>query len=188
MVAVGRIIRPHGNRGQVVVESETDFGETRFAAGSTLYARRGDAVEALVVESGRAHNGRWVVGFEGMASIDDAEARRGQELRIPPDAIHELGPNTFYAHDLVGCEVVTTAGTAIGAVTRVDIAAGPPMLVVGHDREPRSGERGEDVLVPFIDAICRHVDVARKRIEIDPPVGLIEVNERSGLRRSSDDR
>ena len=178
MVAVGRIIRPHGNRGKVVVDPETDFGDERFAAGSTLYAHRGDTVEALTVESGRAHDGRWIVGFTGLASIDDAEAWRGQELRIPADAVRELGPNTFYAHDLVGCEVVTTAGQVLGAVTQVDLPGGRPMLVVGKDA----------VLVPFIDAICRHVDVTKKRIEIDPPAGLIEVNQRAGLRRSGDDR
>ena len=174
MVAVGRIVRPHGIRGQVVIEPETDFGEDRFAAGSTLYARRGDEVEALTVENGRAHDGRWVVGFAGVGSMEDAEAWRGQELRIPADAVHALGPNAFYVHDLVGCEVVTTTGEFVGVVTQVDLPGGPPMLVVGR----------EAILVPFIDAICRQVDITQKRIEIDPPAGLMDVNVKT--RRSTE--
>lgn len=170
MVTVGRIVRPHGNRGQVVVDPESDFADERFKAGATVHARRGGGSgepSVLTVTGSREHDGRWIVGFEGVSSIDDAETLRGLELRIPEGALRELGPNAFYVHTLVGCEVRTVAGDRVGVVHRVDLATGVPMLVVMG--------RGE-VLVPFVDAICRRVDPGARVIEIDPPDGLIGLN------------
>jgi 16S rRNA processing protein RimM len=170
MVTVGRIIRPHGNRGHVVVHPESDFAEERFRVGEVLCVQRPDSPDepgTLTVTASRHHDGRWVVGFEGVSSIDDAETLRGFELRIPEEELRALGPNAFYVHHLVGCEVRTVAGERVGVVDRVDLATGVPVLVV-------SG-RGE-VLVPFVDAICRRVDPAARMIEIDPPDGLIALN------------
>lgn len=167
MVLVGRILRPHGNRGNVVIFPETDFGEERFGPGSTLYRLRADRIEPIVVSEGREHAGRWFVGFEGIESINDAETLRGLELKVPADAIKPLGANTYYVHDLIGCRVRTVAGEDVGPVVRVDFLVGIPMLVVDGDGE---------VLVPLRDNVCRRVDLAAKLIEIDPPPGLLEVN------------
>ena len=168
MVTVGRIIRPHGNRGQVVVAPESDFAEERFKVGETLHVSHGGEVPGkLTVSSSRFHDGRWVVGFDGVVSIDDAETLRGLELRIPEEDLRELGPNAFYVHHLVGCDVRTVRGDRVGVVSRVDLTTGVPVLVVTA--------RGE-VLVPFVDAICRRVDPVARVIEIDPPDGLIGLN------------
>lgn len=168
MVTVGRIIRPHGNRGQVVVAPESDFAEDRFKVGETLRVRRGsEAPDSLVVTASRFHDGRWIVGFEGVSSIDEAETLRGFELRILEEELRELGPNAFYVHELVGCDVRTIRGEQVGVVSRVDLTTGVPVLVVTA--------RGE-VLVPFVDAICRRVDPEARVIEIDPPDGLITLN------------
>jgi 16S rRNA processing protein RimM len=170
MVTVGRIIRPHGNRGHVVVASETDFGHERFAVAATLFALRGTAPVPLTVEASREYDGRWVVGFGGVGSIDEAEALRGLELRIPEDAMRPLPAGSYYTHDLVGCVVRTTEGVIVGTVERVDLGVGIPMLVLAAP----SGE----VLIPFTEAFCRRVDMAGRLIEIDPPQGLLDLNAR----------
>ena len=170
MVTVGRIIRPHGNKGQVIVFSETDFGDERFGVGSTLFSERDGSVVPVTIVASRQHDGRWIVGIEGVASISDAEMLRGLELRIPVDAMKPLGPGAYYTHDLVGCVVRTTDGATVGTVDRVDLGTGVPMLVVGAD--------GEEVLVPFSDAICRRVQLDERVIEIDPPPGLLDLNRR----------
>jgi 16S rRNA processing protein RimM len=167
MVTVGRVIRPHGNRGHVVVVPESDFAADRFRPGEPVFVSRDGSVSTLTVTASREHDGRWVVGFEGVASIDAAETLRGLDLRIPEEALRELGPNAFYVHHLVGCEVRTVGGEKVGAVSRVDLATGVPVLVVQA--------RGE-VLIPFVDAICRRVDLEARLIEIDPPEGLIGLN------------
>ena len=83
MITVGRIIRPHHNRGHVVLMPETDFPHERFAVGSVLCRERDGTVEPIVVSANREREGQWVVGFEGFGSINDAETLRGVDLRIP---------------------------------------------------------------------------------------------------------
>jgi 16S rRNA processing protein RimM len=171
MVAVGRVVRPHGLRGQVVVASETDFGEERFKVGAVVYAPADEGEpRRLTVATSREDRGRWVVGFDAVGSIDEAEAMRDAELRIPAAERHALEPGAFYVDDLVGCHVRTLAGEDVGTVARVEMATGVPILVIGAD---------EAVLVPLAESICRRVDVAAKVVEIDPPDGLLEINRRA---------
>jgi len=171
-VTVGRIVRPQGNRGEVVVASETDFGETRFGNGSVLQVRNDNRVSALTVTSSRPHDGRWVVAFAGVGSIDEAEALRGAELTIPSSELGRLESGGYYVHDLIGCRVDTTAGATVGRVRDVQFGTGVPLIVI-------DGAAAE-VLVPFTDAICRRVEIGARLIVIDPPEGLLELNETGG--------
>jgi len=168
MVTVGRIVRPHGLKGEVVVEPTSDFAAERFKAGSVLqWQRLGQPVPVTVVES-RDFKGRWVVRLEGVTTISEAEALRGLDLEIPADARRALKAGAYYMDELEGCEVVTSAGEVVGQVISVDSAIGTPVLVVRAE--------GGEVLVPLAEEICRVVDPAGKRIVIDPPAGLLELN------------
>jgi len=177
MVTVGRIVRPQGRRGEVVVVSETDFGEERFRPGAELWASRAGEVTTVAIVTSWPHQGRWVLGLAGVGSIDEAEAWRDVELRVPADGLHELGDGAFYVHDLLGCRVETTRGTLVGAVARVDLGNGTPLLVVTPPGA-KAAEVGDvqEVLVPLAESICRRVDVGAKLIVIDPPAGLIDLN------------
>jgi 16S rRNA processing protein RimM len=115
-----------------------------------------------------ARNDRWVVAVAGVEGIEAADALRGAELRVEASALKVLGAETYYLHDLEGCRVRTVAGEDLGDVRRVDMTVGTPVLVV--ERE------GREVLVPLAEAICRKVDVRAKRIVVDPPEGLLELN------------
>ena len=168
MVTVGVVVRPQGNRGEVVVDPATDFGSERFKPGAVVYRDGAAGPEAIRVATSREFRGRWIVGFEGVSTIDDAERWRGRELRIPPADLRPLLPGGYYVHDLVGCRVWTVGGVDVGVVERVDVGPGAPWLVLSGSAE---------VLVPFVDSICRDVDVSAKRIVIDPPAGLIELNQ-----------
>ena len=170
MVLVGRIARPHGIRGQVIVTPETDFVEERFRPGATLWTRSSRGEELLTVVSARVQNGRPVIGFEGFATIEDVGRLAGLDLRVPEDALLPLDDGAYYVHDLVGCVVETTSGERIGEVSRVEGGAGASVLSIG-------GARGE-VLVPLAADICVEVDVAGRRIRINPPDGLLELNEK----------
>src|SRR5687767_13194235 len=110
MVLVGTIARAHGLRGQVVVNPETDFVDERFAAGASVWARIGGATTRLTVGSMRVQGARPVIGFEGIDTIEAAEALAGIELRIPESELQPLAEGTFYHHQLVGCQVVTATG------------------------------------------------------------------------------
>lgn len=174
MVTVGRIVRPQGRRGEVVVDPATDFGEERFRPGAELWASRAGQITLVAIVASWPHQGRWVLGLSGVASIDEAETWRGAELRVPAEGLHKLGEGAFYVHDLLGCRVETTTGTSVGEVARVDLGNGTPLLVVTGPRGPATG--GPEVLVPLAESICRRVDVGAKVIVIDPPEGLLDLN------------
>ena len=166
-VLVGVVARTHGNRCEVILNSETDFPEERFHEGARLEGRSkyGQTV-ALQVETMRIHQGRPVIRFAGYESIGAAEALTGLELMAAADA-SALPEGEYYHRDLIGCEVVTGDGATIGRVAQVEGERGANRLVV-------KGKRGE-VLIPLADEICR-VDLAGRRITVTPPDGLLELN------------
>ena len=170
MALVGRIARPHGLRGQVVINPETDFVEERFAEGAALWTRSAAGNEQLRVASLRVQNGRPVVAFEGFTRIEDVERLAGLELRVPEETLQPLQPGSYYEHQLVGCVVETAAGNIVGTVAAVEGGAGATRLVM-------NGPRGE-ILIPLALDICVEIDVVNKRIRIDPPDGLLELNEK----------
>ena len=168
MVLVGIIARTHGNRGEVIVNSQSDFPEARFKEGATLFARRETGpIEPLSITSVRFQQGRPILGIDGISSIDEAERLAGAELKVPASEQAPLPPGAFYHHELIGCQVVTSGGEAIGKVASVEGAGGASRLVV------RSGRA--EVLIPLADEICA-VDVGAKTIVVTPPAGLLEVN------------
>ena len=168
MVLVGFIARTHGNKGQVICKSETDFPELRFREGAKLFARLDDGpIETLEVTSVRFQQGRPILGIAGFSTISDAERLAGAELRVSEDEQEALPEGTYYHHQLIGCEVVTRSGDELGRVTNVQGDGHATRIVV-------TGRRAE-VLIPLAQEIC-DVDVAAKKIVVDPPEGLLEVN------------
>ena len=169
MVLVGRIGRPHGIRGQVIVTPETDFVAERFHAGSTLWCRTAQGDETLTVTSMRVQKGRPIVAFEGFATIEAVERLSGRELRVPEASLQPLGEGSYYLHQLVGCVVDTVDGNRVGTVARVEGGAGGSLLVI-------DGPRGE-VLIPLATDMCVEIDTDGRRIRVNPPEGLLDLNE-----------
>lgn len=172
LVLVGVVARTHGHRGAVIVNPETDFPEERFRAGATVWMRRDGRATPVAIREAWFHQGRPVLTLDGVESMTDAERLRGAELRVPEDALQPLPDGSYYQFQLVGCEVVTVDGEPVGEVRAVEGDAGRQRLVV----DAPAGE----VLVPFAAPICTSIDVDARRIVIDPPDGLLEVNRRGG--------
>jgi 16S rRNA processing protein RimM len=170
MAVVGRIARAHGIRGQVIVNLATDFPAERFQEGAELFVERGGSVRPVRLTSVRFQHDRPVIGIEGIATMSEAETLAGLELRVPVDRLMPLPAGTYYHHDLVGCRVETVDGREIGVVGDVEATTGGGHLVV------EGGERGE-ILIPIVAEICKSVDVAGKRIVIEAPNGLLDLNK-----------
>lgn len=154
MVAIGAIVRAQGRKGEVLVERLTDRPD-RFPTlrAAWLPDGHGGAREARV-EDCWPHKGRFVLKLHGVDSIDDAEALRGQELRIPEEALEPLPPGSYYHHQLRGLRVVDPQGRDLGTVeSLMEMGAGAPVLVV-------RGARGE-TLIPLADEFVRTVDLGR---------------------------
>jgi len=167
---VGRVARAHGNRGEVIVNPDTDFIEERFRVGAELFVKRAGGVACVRVNGMRVHQGRPILALEGVVTMNDAEAMAGVELRVPVSALEPLPDGMFYRHDLVGCRVETILGETVGEVAAVEGDLGASRLVV----KAPAGE----VLIPLAQAICVVIDIAARRIVVDPPDGLLEVNHR----------
>jgi len=175
LLLVGTVARAHGNRGQVIVNLQTDFPDERFVFGQALQVEKAGETVVRRIMSVRFHQGRPIVGLEGIETMDDAEALAGAELKIGSSDVAPLMPGTFYHHDLMGCDVTDTSGRRIGTVVRVDGPLDRSILAV-------DGGRGE-VLIPLVADICVTVDPAAKTIVVNPPDGLIELNEQTRERR-----
>lgn len=172
VVLVGRVARAHGNRGQVIVNPETDFPDARFTIGRVLLV--GAAEVPRAIRAVRYHQGRPILALEGIESMDDAEALAGADLKVPAAARGVLPAGTFYHDELIGCEVRDPAGRPIGTVAGVEGTLEASRLVV-------DGGQG-DVLIPLAAAICTRIDVTARQIVVDPPEGLLELNETAASR------
>jgi 16S rRNA processing protein RimM len=168
LLTVGRIVRPHGVRGEVLVEISTDEPADRYAVGSTLVTDR-PAPPALTVDAQRPHQGRLIVAFREVPDRDVAETLRGVLLRVDSDAVPPpADPDEFHDHQLVGLAVVDLAGEPVGELVRVDHAPAADLLAVARPD-------GGTALVPFTKAFVPKVDLAGGRVVIDPPPGLLDL-------------
>jgi 16S rRNA processing protein RimM len=167
LILVGRIARAHGNKGQVIVNPETDFLADRFAAGNVLLVEKDGQQTERRILSVRVQQGRPIVALAGVETMNDAEALAGAELKMPAEGLGPLPERTYYRHDLVGCEVRTKDGAIVGTVTAVEGPLERSRLVIARP--------GGEVMVPMVETICLSVDPAAKAIVIDPPEGLLDL-------------
>jgi 16S rRNA processing protein RimM len=171
-LVVGRVGRPHGIRGEVTVQVRTDDPGRRFAAG----VRGGGAPPPpppdrgpLTVLSSRWHSGRLLVSFAGSADRSQAESLTGTLLVVDSAEVGSPeDPDEFNDHDLIGLQVLTTAGDLVGTVRDV-LHHGQDLLVVQQAAGP-----ADEALVPFVTPIVPEVDIAAGRLIIDPPPGLLD--------------
>jgi 16S rRNA processing protein RimM len=170
-LVVGRLVRPHGIRGEVLVEVLSDAPE-RFVPGAELAAGDPDGggpLRPLTVVAARPHQGRVLASFAGVGDRDAAAALAGQLLSIPLAAARPLGPDEFWPHQLVGLAVVDRDGRHRGTVEEVLPGAAHDLLAVGL----RGGARA---LVPAVAALVS-VDLGAGRVLVDALPGLLDEPE-----------
>lgn len=167
-VVVADILRPRGNRGEVLAVSETDVpgrledlksAEARLSTGQRI---------PVEIESAWPLKDLWVLKFAGIDSIDAAERFRGAELCIPRSQRGCLPEGEYFQWDLIGCTVVEKhTGEPLGMVERWQQYGGPPLMELRVN--------GREVLIPFVPSICQEVDLAGRKIVVALPEGLLEL-------------
>jgi 16S rRNA processing protein RimM len=168
-LVVGRVTRPHGVRGELMVDVRTDDPELRLAAGSVL-ATEPAAVGPLTVIRTHWHSGRLLVSFKGFEDRNEAERLRGVLLLVDSAELEDLAdPDEFRDHQLIGLTVVGPDGDQVGTVTDV-LHYGQDLLVVAG----RGKRAGAEIMVPFVSAMVPEVDLAGGLVRIDPPPGLLD--------------
>ena len=170
-LAVARVVRPQGRRGEVLAEPLTDFS-LRFQGLLQVFLENpGKAPQSIRVENVWSHKGRVVIKFSGVDSITSASCLKGRHVLIPVEERMPLPPNHYYLWELQGCQVVTERQgrrVEVGTVTDIEPTGGVDVLHVATSR-------GE-VLIPLAQAICTKIDTETRTILVDPPEDLLDLN------------
>ena len=165
-VTVARLGKTRGNRGEITALALSDRPE-RYQALGQVYLFGTGAPLPRQVENTWFHNGTLIFKFQGVDTISDAELLVGLEVRIPIAERARIAPGEFFQSDLVGCEVVDRkSGARLGRVEAWQDGGGSGLLAV---------EGG--LLIPFARSICVEIDVQARRIAVDLPEGLRELNQ-----------
>jgi 16S rRNA processing protein RimM len=167
-ITLARVLKTQGRRGEVRGLIYSDI-PGRFAAGVKLSALSQDGNRReLLIEESWPHKGHVILKFTGVESISEAEKLVGCELQVEEHERAKLDEEWTYVSDLIGCAVFD-GDREIGKVEDVQSGAGEaPLLIVS------SGKRVFEV--PFAQAYLQNVDLARKRIEMTLPEGMLELD------------
>src|SRR5260370_10094257 len=192
-VLLARILRAGGNKGEVAAEILTDFPErlTRLREVFAGHADGKNEPRRMTVKScwlSQNHRGQAVFHFEGVASISEAEQFRGLEVLLPFEQRMTLPAGQYFVSYLIACSVfenlssppvvssspcsLAEAPALLGTVRDVQFPgeeiSGTPLLEV----ETSHGE----VLIPLAVDICAKIDTAARRIDVNLPEGLRDLN------------
>jgi 16S rRNA processing protein RimM len=164
-VAVALLRKTRGNRGEITAVALSSKPE-RYESLRDVYLVGADDVPVKhEVENTWFHDGTLIFKFRGVDTISDAELLSGAEVRVPFSERVALDPGEFFESDILGCEVVDRrSGESLGLVEAWDEGGGGGVLVVG------------DLMIPFARNICVEIDPAAKRIAVELPEGLKDVN------------
>lgn len=163
-LTVGRVLRPHGIRGELRVQSLTDFPE-HLAEVSHVYV--GPNYCQHKIERVRLHQGRILLKLEGYEDRTAAEALRDQTVYIAMEDAVPLEEEEYYHFQIVGMEMATEGGETLGEIVEVLALPGANDVFVVH------GPRGE-ILIPAIEEVVHEIDFDAMRIVIIPIPGLLD--------------
>ncbi len=167
-LTIGKIARPQGIRGEVIVNIETDFPSRFFESSDFLIRTKDGNSRTMKAEKARMHKGRVVIKFQNIDTMNEAESLRNAEILIPVENRNTEDEDFFYHFELTGMTVSNVSGRIIGKVKEVLINPGNDILVV-------QGKEGE-ILIPFRKEICIEVNRETGQIVAELPEGLEEIN------------
>jgi 16S rRNA processing protein RimM len=179
-LALARILRPWGRRGEVAAQILTDFPERLASLQCVLLCDGYNPPRSVSLRSSRLHLGQAILHFEGVDSISDAERLRGLEVQVPLSERVTLPPGRYYISDLIGCavweHVAQDLPACLGTVRDVQGSG-----EVSSESAPQAWHLvveapAGDVLIPLAAEICTQIDLAARRIEVHLPEGLRELN------------
>jgi 16S rRNA processing protein RimM len=175
-VTLARVAKTQGRHGEVAVEVHSDVPD-RLHAGLRVFALdKHDARRELKIEDAWPHKEFVVLKFAGVDSISDAEPLVGSELQVPKSERAKLEPGAAFVSDLVGCALLDS-GREVGMISDVRFGAGEaPLLVVGSGTS--------ELQIPYAQEFLVRVDLEHKRVEMNLPEGLLEVNAPLTMKRN----
>lgn len=166
-IEIGRIINTHGLKGEMKIESWSDFDEIRYQKGKTVYILQNDEYLPFKVRSFRVHKGFPLVMLEGIPDINSAEQYKNCVICMNADDRHKLPAGEFYADELIGMKAEDEEGRNIGEVIAVEETRGAQ-----KNLRIRMAD-GKEFLLPDIPYFVIHVDTENRIIRIHMDEGLL---------------
>ena len=167
-LAVGKVRRPHGVAGDVLVEVYTDFPE-RLQTKAVVYA--GETHIPLIIRRQRSHNDGLLLAFDGFTNPEQVGRFRNQILYIVVADAMELPEGEFYYHELLGLVVTDEKGESLGKVTEIMQTGANDVYVV-------TDAAGHEILLPAIAEVVLDVDLDSKKMIVHLLPGLVEDGDR----------
>jgi len=161
LVAVAHLVRARGIKGELVAVPLNDR-RSRFDELHRVIVKDAE----YEVERVWWHQEKLILKFRGVDTMTQAETLAGADVCVPADERAALPEGEFYLSDLVGCEVIDRSGQVLGRVSGWQETGSAPLLTL----------EGSDLLIPFARSICIEIDLATRRILIDPPEGLLDLH------------
>jgi len=166
---LGRIKKLRGARGELLVVMRSENPLRYAGLKSAGFARPGEPPQPRRLASARVHGANLIIRPEGVESGAEAAQWLGLEMWVDAGTLPALEPPSYYAWQLLGMEVVTTTGETVGRLGDIHSTGGCDLWMV-------SGPGGREHLIPAAAAICTRVDLENRRITIDPPEGLLNLD------------
>lgn len=164
---LGKIVRKHSFKGEVVIKLDTDEPEL-YQEMESVYVDFGNNLVPFFIEKSSLHKGNQLrVQFEDVYSEDDADAILKSAIYLPLSLLPKLSGNQFYYHEIIGFKVIDASFGEVGNIIHVNETAAQPLFEI--DRE------GKEIFIPMVDEFIKKVDRANKTIEVQTPNGLIEL-------------
>ncbi len=168
LITVARATKTRGLKGELVADLLTDFPE-RFETVARLFGINPEGERRqLELEDFWFQNDRVVLKFRGYDSVETAQALVGLSFALPEEERVKLPEGEFYDWELEGCTVESAGGSTVGRVSRILRTGGVELLAVAD-------EAGREHLIPMAESIVVAIDIAARRISIDPPEGLFDL-------------
>ncbi|WP_298365909.1 ribosome maturation factor RimM [uncultured Lutibacter sp.] len=164
---LGKIVRKHSFRGEIVAKLDTDEPELYKNLESVFVALGNDLVPFFIDESLLQKGNQLRIRFEDVDSEEDADAILGSELYLPLEFLPKLTGNKFYFHEIIGFDIEDINHGYVGVVTGVNDSSAQPLFEINAN--------GTEIFIPMIDDFIKKVDRDNKKIVVETPEGLIDL-------------
>ncbi|MFB0564801.1 MAG: ribosome maturation factor RimM [Candidatus Aminicenantaceae bacterium] len=167
MVSIGRVVRSKGKRGELKLKIYSEHFLKPFFP--KVYFQRRSSLEEFEVEYLRAYKKFFLIKLKNIDTLEQASALAGLEVLIPEELLRPLKKDNYYLFQIIGCSVVTNDKRKVGVVADFLFIENNDLLVVMRENK--------EILIPFIQSICQEVNLQRREITVNPPDGLLDLDE-----------
>ena len=166
-IAIGVITGAHGIRGQVKVESLTDFAEMRFSEGQKVWLEKQNRL--AVIEQSQMHKGLYLLKLSGIDDRDVAQSLLQSYLKIDQSELAELPEGEYYHFQLIGLEVYE-GEKYWGTLTDIRQTGANDVYTI----KTADGSHKGEILLPALKTVVLSIDLQRKKMQVKIPVGLLD--------------